>query len=115
MMHVTIHRAPTRDVKGQRFGMLTALYPTSKRKWRNVVWHCRCDCGGTRDTTLNNLVQGLVRSCACLRKNCGHPMNEAGKTYGFLTVLDRAPDPQHRVALWRCRCCCGREVVVPGK
>ncbi len=35
-----------RDLGGQRFGRLTALYPTERRtRSGSVYWHCRCDCG----------------------------------------------------------------------
>ncbi len=37
---------PRKDITGQRFGILTALYPTDKRDSnQSVIWHCRCDCG----------------------------------------------------------------------
>lgn len=37
---------PRKDLTGQRFGILTALYPTERRgKGQSVIWHCKCDCG----------------------------------------------------------------------
>ena len=39
-----------KDLTGQRFGRLTALYPTNRRDYKgSVIWHCRCDCGNETD------------------------------------------------------------------
>ncbi len=42
-----------------------------------------------------------------------------GKTFGWLTVLDRTGSAlrnnKKRYALWRCRCICGQEVLVRGQ
>ncbi len=54
-----------RDLTGQRFGLLTALYPTPQRIHGSVVWHCRCECGNEVDATSNNLTQGSTSSCGC--------------------------------------------------
>ena len=58
-----------RDVTGQRFGMLKALYPTVKRRQQgSVVWHCQCDCGNEVDVSLDRLKCGAVSSCGCMRE-----------------------------------------------
>ena len=106
-----------KDITNQRFGRLVALYPTAERRRRCVVWHCRCDCGRTKEVSINSLVQGGTRSCGCRK---GHRLiDETGKTYGWLTVLEKAPSPpvlagENKLALWRCRCRCGRERIVKG-
>lgn len=57
------------DLTGQRFGRLTALYPTQKRDRKgSIYWHCRCDCGNETDVTENGLVHGNNRSCGCLKE-----------------------------------------------
>lgn len=57
-----------RDITGERFGLLTALYPTSKREYRGVVWHCVCDCGTHKDVSRNSLVMGNIKSCGCIHR-----------------------------------------------
>lgn len=47
-------------------------------------------------------------------KLMGKMIDETGKTYGYLTVIERAPNKDNR-AMWRCRCKCGNETVVSGK
>jgi len=41
--------------------------------------------------------------------------NEIGNTYGYLTVIERAPNNKDGRAMWKCRCKCGNEVIVLGK
>ena len=40
------------DITGQKFRMLTALYPTENRDYKgSVIWHCRCECGNELDVS----------------------------------------------------------------
>lgn len=55
------------DLSGKRFGMLTAIRPTGKRKGRSVVWACRCDCGNEIEAPADMLVSGQRVSCGCKR------------------------------------------------
>lgn len=64
-------RANIIDLSNQRFGRLTALYPTEKRSARSVVWHCICDCGKEVDVPSNLLRDKKVSSCGCLGRSKG--------------------------------------------
>lgn len=55
------------DITGMKFGRLTAIEPTARRVDGSVVWRCQCDCGKETEVSCNNLVQGSVRSCGCLK------------------------------------------------
>ncbi|MCD8341889.1 MAG: hypothetical protein LUC87_07015 [Clostridiales bacterium] len=60
---------PMKDITGQRFRMLTALYPTEKRDRNStVVWHCRCDCGREVDVSYEDLMYSQIISCGCRKK-----------------------------------------------
>ena len=60
---------PPKNVRGQKFGRLTALYPTRKRLHTSVIWRCQCDCGNLVDVKLNHLITGHVCQCpACSRE-----------------------------------------------
>ncbi|MCD8341346.1 MAG: hypothetical protein LUC87_04210 [Clostridiales bacterium] len=60
---------PPKDIIGQRFRMLTALYPTEKRDRNStVVWHCRCDCGREVDVSYEDLVYSRMISCGCRKR-----------------------------------------------
>lgn len=41
--------------------------------------------------------------------------SEIGNTYGYLTVIERAPNTKDGHARWKCRCKCGNELIVLGK
>lgn len=54
------------DLTGKRFGRLVCLY-TTKEKTSNgsYIWHCKCDCGKTKDVSNSDLKSGKVKSCGC--------------------------------------------------
>lgn len=54
------------DIKGQRFGRLIVDSYIGSGKNNNSLWHCKCDCGGTKDVTRENLVRHATQSCGCL-------------------------------------------------
>lgn len=54
------------DLTGHRFGRLVAIRPTDKRDGSNIIWECRCDCGGTRLASVRHLKGGAVQSCGCI-------------------------------------------------
>ncbi len=54
---------------GDKSGYLTVegvsyVHDKSGRKWRKVV--CRCQCGGTTETTAHKFYTGWSRSCGCI-------------------------------------------------
>lgn len=44
----------------------------------------------------------------------GEVIDETRRTYGRLTVVERAENTPAGKAKWRCRCACGRECIVIG-
>lgn len=54
------------DLTGQKFGRLTVLYKTDKRKQRKIIWHCLCDCGNECDILSTRFNNG-TNSCGCIR------------------------------------------------
>lgn len=59
-----------KDISGQKFGKLTALYPVKTREPSNGVcrWFCSCDCGNFHIVNGNHLRTGRTKSCGCLRR-----------------------------------------------
>ncbi len=69
--------ANRRDLTGQRFGRLTALYPLEEKDASGkVVWRCRCDCGNETVVAVGSLVRGLTKSCGCLRQEVSSGMHD---------------------------------------
>ncbi len=94
-----------KDLTGQRFGKLTALYPTEKRgRGGSLIWHCKCDCGGELDAPQHQLSSGYRKSCGCLSKP--HKKDFIGKRFGKVVVQCYAGkwDGLYR---WLCLCDCG--------
>lgn len=104
--------ARVKIVSGMRFGRWTALEQRGER------WLCRCDCGTEREVLARSLRCGGSLSCGCLAReraaeNAGHEL--AGRRFGRLSVIERAPAKEKRAGRWwHCRCDCGREIDLPG-
>ncbi len=58
---------PTRDLLGMSFDRLTVTGRAAPNARGAARWHCVCRCGKTSIVLSGNLLQGLVRSCGCLR------------------------------------------------
>src|SRR5262245_8151647 len=56
-----------KDITGQRFGRLVALYPTGERRNERSFVRFRCDCGNETEHSIEGLGT-KVNSCGCLRK-----------------------------------------------
>ena len=54
-----------KNLTGQRFGKLTALYIIDSANNRKV-WHCVCDCGNECNVDSKSLISGHTKSCGCL-------------------------------------------------
>jgi len=71
-----LNESRTKDISGERFGRLTALFPTSKRSGGgSIIWHCKCDCGNEMEVNSNSLVTGFTKSCGCAKSETS--MNRA--------------------------------------
>lgn len=108
-----------RDLTGQRFGKLTALYMTGKRTpKRSVVWRCVCDCGNEVSLPGNALTTGNTSSCGCLRNGGvgggiggGKPIDHTGQRFGRLVAVKRVGSNNTRDSLWLMACDCGNTCV----
>lgn len=58
--------------EGERFGRLTVICEVEPKKYgkrcRVRQFLCKCDCGNKTIVNMNNLRNGITRSCGCLRK-----------------------------------------------
>lgn len=54
-----------RELTGKRYGKLTVLNKTDKRKNGCIIWHCRCDCGNEIELSSRKLKSGVTNSCGC--------------------------------------------------
>lgn len=59
---------PTEDLTGKIFGRLTVTGTDSTTHARSTMWNCRCQCGNICTVRAANLIDGITRSCGCLKK-----------------------------------------------
>lgn len=72
-----------KDIAGQKFHMLTALYETEQRDYKgSVIWHCRCDCGNEIDLSYDRLKYSDTISCGCYQNAVRQKLS------GYLTHVD---------------------------
>ncbi len=65
------------DLTGEKFGRLTAVYPTDRRsKKGSVYWHCVCECGNETDVDENGLVHGTYSSCGCKKRELNESVTD---------------------------------------
>jgi len=62
---------------GGVFGRLTVVEGAGATKKRELLWRCKCFCGGEKTTTGYLLRSGQSRSCGCLQKEKASISNKA--------------------------------------
>lgn len=99
------------DLTGMRFGRLTALYLLPERNsYKDVMWHCVCDCGKECNATANNLRRGNTASCGCIRRD-----DLTNQRFGNLVVLSLGDKSNRgKGSFWLCQCDCGSQCQVHG-
>lgn len=113
------------DMTGKRYGKLIVLKRAENDRFGKAQWLCQCDCG-SEPKVINgaSLRKGLTVSCGCHKNaklkeyNDTKVVDETGKVYGYLTVLNRNLEPDKQVdgrAMWNCQCKCGNTCVAMGK
>ena len=105
------------DETDNRYGRLKVLELAGvKGSDRGMRWKCQCDCGNIVEVAGRDLRQGKTQSCGCLMNEARGQsvvVDETGKRYGKLTVLERE-DSRVGKARWICQCDCGNKTVVNG-
>lgn len=77
------------------------------------MW-CRCDCGTEREVQKSRLKKQLSKSCGCTPNNkiSKALIDETGKRYTRLVVLEKDQTTKKRKVYWRCQCDCGNLTTV---
>lgn len=98
---------------GDKFGLLTVIDKCVDRdKSGCIKWVCRCDCGNIVSVRSSYLRSGTTKSCGCIKSKIKDVKEQR---YGRLTVIDfhhKHTDGKNHATYWRCKCDCGKEVVV---
>lgn len=108
----TVGKNTQKNLVGQRFGRLTVIGDSTKRKNNRVLWECLCDCGNITYVTTNDLTQENTKSCGCLHKNFISNLTRKDLTncrFGKLIALYPTDKRIDKKIVWHCKCDCGRE------
>ena len=102
------------DVTGMQFGKLTAIKRVGTTKRSRAMWLCECECGSEKVAPLSDLRSGKIKTCG--NSECKLPQytNLENNKFGTLMVVCSAGTDKDRQKLWKCRCDCGRELIVSG-
>ena len=107
-----------KDIKGQKFGKLTAIHLEYIKNGR-AYWSCLCECGKSKIVLGKNLRSGATYHCGCLTselisKARINKIDLVGNTYGRLTVIEKLEKFKRNRTYYRCKCSCGNETIVYG-
>lgn len=111
----TIAGTYVENLIGQKFGRLTVLELTDKKKAKHWLWKCKCDCGNICYVLASNLKRGNTKSCGCIFKESvfqnGKNQKEdiADKRFGKLITLYPTEKRIGSSVVWHCICDCGNE------
>jgi hypothetical protein len=76
---------PIVNIVGKRFGRLVPQRPVFKREsGTSFRWECLCDCGNVVRVATRNLVDGLTKSCGCLKREKQGSNHQAWKGHGSI-------------------------------
>lgn len=84
-----------KNLTGRPFGRLTARFDTGRRVNKKIMWHCTCECGGTKEVRSDHLIHGRVVSCGCWQAESARQRAESGVKNG--SVLKTHGLSKHRV------------------
>lgn len=103
------------DLTGKTFGHLKVKQRARNNIHRQAAWICQCVCGQETIAAGQPLRSGKVKSCGC--KKASNVIELVGKQFNRLRVVARSKTQgEHwQQAVWKCKCDCGRIVIVPGR
>ena len=102
-----------KDLTGQRFGRLVAVEPMDSIPGKGVIWHCQCDCGGTKDVPSTRLLAKKTQSCGCIKRELKEKQNITGKRFGRLVAVEFRYYNDNHDDCWLFKCDCGNEKIMP--
>ena len=103
-----------KDLKGQKFGKLTAIERTEEKDRNSYKWLCQCECGNEVKVSANKLLSGNTTSCGCARREAlqKRAKDITGERFGYLTAEKTVGTDKSGSKLWECKCDCGKSVIL---
>lgn len=79
-------KATKKDITGQKFNRLTALYSTDVVVNGGYLWTCECECGTIKDIPIGALSSGQVKSCGCAKATHGMTKTPAWRAWDSMVT-----------------------------
>lgn len=112
------------NLVGQQFGDMKVISEDLNKngtKSKSAYWFCECQ--ACEEHTIKsicaaNLKRGTVTNCGCqktkriIKYNHNNFQDLSNQVFGFLTVIEPIFDGENFTNKYRCRCECGREIIV---
>lgn len=107
---------PTCEKVGQQYGRLKVIEYAYTSEDRHKYWMCECECGNREIIKATDLNTSKRVECLICqkKKHKTQYINETGKRYGKLTVLELDTEKSSKNAFWKCKCDCGTLLTVEG-
>ena len=104
-----INKGNYKDLSKDKFDRLKPLYIHHVEDGV-PYWFCQCDCGNTKIVSRSYLVDGVTRSCGCLRKELAREnlIDIKDHRFDMLVAVEYAGYINGR-AMWKFKCDCGNE------
>ena len=102
---------------GTKINKWEVLSLSHERRGADAI--CRCECGTVKPVNIINLINNQSKDCGCgrkakLRETC--TKNLVGQKFGKLTVVELLEESnKFKRRLYRCKCDCGKEVILPSQ
>lgn len=90
------HSKVKADIKGKRFGMLTAVRYVGTNKYNQSRWLCVCDCGAVKVITRTHLIDGKTVSCGKHAKYTLHGQRHTRLYRIWLNMKNRCANPNDK-------------------
>ena len=71
-----------KDIRGQKFGRLTALYRLHNYHKKTTHWLCVCECGNLKEIEKASLLRNMSKSCGCYRKETSKKQGKSNMKHG---------------------------------
>jgi hypothetical protein len=112
--------ATFKDLTDKKFGKLSVIEYSGKKKDGRSIWKCLCDCGNEKYVPGSNLINGTTKSCGCLTRERASDWGKSsfidisGEIFGKLIVIERISNNKHGQVMFKCLCDCGNYMETVG-
>ncbi|MEK5324409.1 hypothetical protein [Aeribacillus sp. FSL M8-0254] len=102
-----------KDIKGRKFGLLTATTVVGKARDGSLIGKVIFDCGKEGEVNGVFLRNGSKQHCGCLNKHGNRFIDLTGKKIGHLTVIGIAGKAKDGSYIWNVFCDCNPNYSLP--